>query len=187
MLGAGEGRAAAVDWTGTLFEVIDFRSFSSLWFWIVLAVAWSSASHWVLGVPFDMVQRARRQGGQALADLEDLVRINVNRMLFIARVSGLWLAGFVAFALVALVTLAFWYGVEFAQALALLAIPMTVVGAMSLAAARRIEADAPRGEALFRRLARHRLWTQVVGLVSIFVTAMYGMYQNLVASLPAGW
>ena len=43
--------------------------------WIVLAVAWSSASHWVLGVPFDMVMRARRQGGQAAADLEDLARI----------------------------------------------------------------------------------------------------------------
>ena len=33
---------------------------------------------------------------------------------------------------------------------------------------------------LFRRLIRHRFWTQVIGMLSIFVTAMYGMYHNLV-------
>ncbi|MEM9756043.1 MAG: component of SufBCD complex, partial [Pseudomonadota bacterium] len=32
-------------------DVIDLRSFSNLWYWIVLAVFWSSASHWGLGVP----------------------------------------------------------------------------------------------------------------------------------------
>ena len=49
-----------MDLTQTLFDVIDFRSFSNLWFWIMLAVAWSTASHWVLGIPFDMVLRARQ-------------------------------------------------------------------------------------------------------------------------------
>lgn len=172
-------KRTTLDWTETLFDVIDMRSFSNLWFWIVLAVVWSTASHWVLGVPFDMVMRARRHGGQALTDLEDIVRINVGRMLFISRTSGLWLAAFVTFMLTALAVLAFWYEVEFAQAVVLIALPMTVVGIMSLAAARRIEAEAPAGEALFRSLARHRFWTQVVGMISIFVTAMYGMYQNL--------
>jgi hypothetical protein len=155
------------------------RSFSSLWFWIVVAVAWSSVSHWVLGVPYDMVLRARRHGGQALADLEDLLRINVGRMLYIARESGAWLLGFVAFVLTILLVLAIWYRIEFAQALAFLAVPMVVVGAMSLRVAQRIEAEGTRGEHIFRRLGRHRFWTQVLGMLSIFVTALYGMYQNL--------
>ena len=166
-------------WTQTLFDVIDFRSFSNLWFWIVLAVVWSSASHYVLGVPFDMVIRAKRHGGQALTDLEDLVRINVNRLLYVGRTAGLWLAGVAAFVLTTLVVLGFWYGVEFAQAVVLLALPMSLVGAMSLSAARRIEAEAPQGEALFRALSRHRTWTQGIGMLAIFVTALYGMYQNL--------
>ena len=166
-------------WTQTLFEVIDFRSFSNLWFWIVLAVVWSSASHFVLGVPFDMVIRAKRYGGQALTDLEDLVRINVNRLLFVGRTAGLWLSGFAAFALTTLAVLGFWYDVELAQAVVLIALPMSLVGMMSLSAARRIEAEAPQGEALFRALSRHRTWTQAIGVVSIFVTALYGMYQNL--------
>lgn len=168
-----------MDWTQTLFEVIDFRSFSNLWFWIVLAVVWSSASHYVLGVPFDMVIRAKRYGGQALTDLEDLVRINVNRLLFVGRTAGMWLSGFAAFALTTLAVLGFWYDVELAQAVVLIAVPMSLVGAMSLSVARRIEAEASRGEALFRALLRHRTWTQVIGMVSIFVTALYGMYQNL--------
>ncbi len=170
-----------MDFSTILFEVIDFRSFSNLWFWIMLAMVWSSASHWVLGVPFDMVQRARRHGGQALTDLQDMVRINVGRMLYIEHVAGLWLAGFATFVLTALAILAFWYGIEFAQAVVLILAPMTGVGLLSLRAARRIAAEAPEGEALFRRLVRHRFWVQVVGMLSIFSTAMFGMYQNLAA------
>jgi hypothetical protein len=171
-----------VNWTSTLFEVIDMRSFSNLWFWIALAVVWSSVSHWVLGVPYDMITRARRQGGQAQQDLEDMVRINVNRMLYIGRVSGLLMLGFMTFVLSSLAILAFWYDVEFAQAVFLLALPLSIVGALSLSTARLIEAKEPRGEALHKRLMRHRVITQFIGMISIFVTAMFGMYQNLLVS-----
>ncbi len=64
----------------TVFEVIDMRSFSNLWYWIALAVLWSTASHFVLGVPFDLAQKAQKLGGERMQDLEDLVRINVNRL-----------------------------------------------------------------------------------------------------------
>jgi hypothetical protein len=170
-----------VDWTQALFDVIDFRSFSNLWYWIMLAVVWSATSHRVLGVPFDMIQRAKRQGGAAMTDLEDMVRINVNRALFISRESGLWLAGLVTFLHTALALLAFWYGVEFAQAVILMALPLTLVGVLGLAAAARIETDGVAGEALCRLLMRHRVWTQLIGMVSIFVTAIFGMYQNFEA------
>ena len=48
--------------TDSLFSTIDLRSFSNLWFWLMLAVAWSNVTHYVMGVPFDMVQRAKRKG-----------------------------------------------------------------------------------------------------------------------------
>nr|MDJ0826631.1 component of SufBCD complex [Rhodobacter sp.] len=69
-----------MNWYDTVFELIDMRSFSNLWYWIALAVLWSTSSHWILGVPFDLVQRASRYGGEAEVDLTDLVRINVNRV-----------------------------------------------------------------------------------------------------------
>ncbi|MCX7559863.1 component of SufBCD complex [Sulfitobacter sp. F26204] len=168
-----------MDWYQTLFEVIDMRSFSNLWFWIVLAVIWSTASHWVLGVPYDMVLRAKRHGDQAQIDLEDMVRINVNRLLYIGQVSGLWLAGFSCFFLTMLVLMGFVYGMEFAQAVFLLALPLSMVGMLSLSTARLIQEEQSTGEVLYKRLSRHRIYTQMIGMVAIFITALWGMYQNM--------
>jgi len=168
-----------VEWYEIVSEVIDMRSFSNLWYWIALAVVWSTTSHWVLGVPYDMVLRARRHGGQSEADLEAIVRINTNRLLHIGRVSGLWLLGFTSFGLTALGILGFYYWLEFAQALFLLVFPMTFVGLLSLSTAGLIEAGETTGSALFHRMKMHRIITQAIGMVSIFVTAMFGMYQNL--------
>jgi len=168
-----------VDIYSSIFELIDMRSFSNLWFWIALAVMWSTASHWVLGVPFDMLQRAKRGGGQAEIDLQDMVRINTNRMLYIARVSGLWLLGLTCFLLSTLALTGFMYGLEIAQALFLLGFPMSVVGIMSLSTARLLEQEEFQIDKIYKRLQRHRLYTQMVGVVSIFVTALWGMYQNL--------
>lgn len=175
-----------VQWYDNIVELIDLRSFSNLWYWIALAVAWSSASHWVLGVPFDMVLRARRKGGQVQADLEDLVRINVTRLLYIGRVSGMWLLGFVSFALSMLLVLGFNYGIEFCQALFLMSFPMSIVSVLSMRLAARIEAGAGQGEVLFRSLRRHRRNIQMIGVVSIFVTALWGMWQNMNVSVLGG-
>lgn len=168
-----------MDFYKTVFEVIDMRSFSNLWYWIALAVLWSTAAHFVLGVPWDLIQRAGRNGGQAQVDLEDLVRINCNRILYITGTAGLWIVGFVFALLTTLVLLGFMYDVEFAQAVFLLALPMSLVGALSISTARLIVEAQLMGEALRRRLARHRFYTQIVGMFAILVTAMWGMLQNL--------
>jgi hypothetical protein len=168
-----------LDWYDSIFELIDLRSFSNLWYWIALAVTWSMTSHWVLGVPFDMITRARRQGGTAQSDLETMIHINVVRLIYIADVSGVWLAGFTGFGLTVLAVLGFYYTVEFAQALFLILAPISIVGALSLRAARHILDDHGSGDALYRLLRRHRILVQMIGMVSIFVTSMWGMYQNM--------
>lgn len=174
-----------MNWHQIVFEVIDMRSFSNLWFWIALAVMWSSTSHWVLGVPFDMVLRAKRVGGQSEVDLEDLVRVNTNRLLYIGRVSGLWLLSFACFVLAVLAVTGFMFGIEFAQAVFLLLFPMSFVGLLSLSTAARIQQEEASGALLRKRLTRHRLYVQLIGMVSIFVTALWGMYQNFHSS-PLG-
>lgn len=169
-----------------IFELIDMRSFSNLWFWIALAVVWSTASHWVLGVPYDMITRARRVGGQAAIDLHDITRVNVNRLLYIGRTAGYVILGIASFGLSSLAVLGFVYAVEFAQAVFLLAFPMTMVGLLSLSTARLIEVENPEGEALHKRLMRHRLYTQMIGTLSIFCTALWGMYQNFSIGVLGG-
>ena len=176
-----------MDWYETVFELIDMRSFSNLWFWIALAVLWSSTSHWVLGVPWDMVQRARKEEtGQGVQDFEDLVRIYTNRILYIADTSGLLLAGFVCFILTVLLMMGFVYGQEFAQAVFLLGFPISVVALISVSTSRRIRQRGLNGEALYKQLYRHRMITQFIGIVSIFVTAMWGMLQNLSVGVLGG-
>ena len=157
-----------MDWYTSLVESIDLRSFSNLWFWIALAVTWSSATHWVLGVPYDILSRARRGNDEAMADLHDLVRIKVIRMLSFSR-----------FALTTLAVLGFGYGVELAQALFLLGGPLTLVAFLSLRVALKIETHEPMGQDLCGVLMRTRMLIQLIASLSIFVTALWGMYQNL--------
>lgn len=175
-----------MDWYQTVFEVIDMRSFSNLWFWIMLAVIWSSASYFVIGVPFDLITRAGRHGGQAAEDLATLVRINVNRILYISTVSGLWLTGLGFFFLTILALLGFGYRMEFAQAVFLILLPLSGVAAVSVRTCHDIHNFDLQGDALRARLMFHRRITQVIGMFAIFVTAMWGMYQNLSLGVLGG-
>ena len=173
-----------MNWYQTLFDLIDMRSFSNLWYWIALGVIWSSASHWVLGVPYDMVGRARREGGRALDDVETMVRINVDRMLHASRNHGPVLIGFLCFLTTVLGMLGFWYHVEFAQAVLVLFVPLIILAYLSLRTSVKIEGGEGHGDALFRRLGWHRLSVQVLGMISIFVTSLFGMYVNLQFVMP---
>jgi hypothetical protein len=172
-----------VDVFDTALEVIDLRSFSNLWYWIALAVLWSSVSHWVLGVPHDLIHRARREGGAALADVEDLARINVNRLLHLVDSGAMILMALAGFWLSALLVLAFYYDVEFAQAVFFLLCPLSIVMWVSVRESRRIADGSIQGEALLRRLTVHRRVLQVIGMLSIMVTAFYGMWKNMNVSI----
>ena len=80
----------------------------------------------------------------------------------------------------------FFYWIEFAQAVFLILFPLAIVGVLSMHAARSITERNLTGEALRNRLRLQRLFTQVIGLVSIFVTAMWGMWQNMSVGVLGG-
>ncbi|MBL4927486.1 component of SufBCD complex [Fuscibacter oryzae] len=168
----------------TVLELIDLRSFSNLWYWIMLGVMWSSASHWVLGVPWDMITKAQRQPGQAQTDALDLTRINIDRMLDIIETSGLWLMGFAAFMITGLGMLAFWYWVEFAQALLLLVAPLGILVMMSVRRARKVRLLLDQWPVVYIQLRNHRILVQLLGMISIFITSMFGMWQNMMIGAP---
>lgn len=167
-----------LDWYDTIFELIDLRSFSNLWYWVGLSIFWSTVGHWVIGVPHDMIRRAAHDD-HTLHDVEVLASIYVRRLLYITRTGGVWIVAFLSFALSGLALMAIAYSVEFAQALLCLVVPASLVFAMTLRTALRIEGGEGQGPALLRRLSRHRISVQVVGMVSIFLTAVFGMYQNM--------
>lgn len=160
------------------------RSFTSVWYWIALAAVWSTTAHWTLGVPFDAVTRARRAGGgEAQDDLETLVRVNCDRLVHIMDVSGPLAVAAAFFLLSVLAALGFWYAVELAQAVFLIVAPLSLVGLLSTHNARLIQTRGTKGQALRSHLARLRFFNQVIGLVSIFITAFWGMWHNMNATV----
>ncbi len=147
---------------------------------MVVAVVWSSVSHFVLGVPYDLIMRARRsEDGQAMQDLRDITRVNVNRLVHISSTAGVFLLGFTCFVLSSLAVAGFYYWIELVQAIFLLAAPLSIVAFLSVRTALKINETNPEGDALFTVLFRHRVKTQIVGIIAIFFTALFGMYQNL--------
>ena len=56
---------------------------------------------------------------------------------------------------------------------------MALVGLLSLRAARKMATEAHSAEEMRQRLTRHRFHTQLIGVVSIFVTSLWGMWQNM--------
>ena len=129
-----------------------------------------------------MIHRARREGGQAEVDLEDLARINTNRLLHVVDRGLYAVIGMAAFWLTFLGVLGFYYDVEFAQAIFLLMAPMSVVVWRSVLVSRRIAGGDNQGEALYGQLIWHRRVTQSIGMLAVTLTALYGTWQNINSS-----
>lgn len=166
-----------------ILRVIDIRSFSSVWFWILVALFWSNVTQNVLGVPHALILSARRNGGQPMQDLHTLIEVNVRRWLRVMEQIGHWVVGFVLAMLSAVGVLAFRYNLEFAQALFLLLLPLAIIRLMALRVCYRIERQNPQGMQLVRILLRHRLYVQVLGMVAIFLTAVWGMFRVMTNSV----
>lgn len=162
----------------SILDLIDMRSFSSIWYWIAVAASWSMASHRVLGVPWDAVQRARRRGGAAVDDLMALTQANLRRLSALGRESGVALTVAASCLATLLIVLGFGYGFELAQALAFLVLPRMVLAWLSLRRAPRLERAIEAGitpSDLVAALMRHRLLVQVTGFLSLAVTALWGV------------
>lgn len=166
-----------------MFQVLDMRAFSSLWYWLLLGLVWTRVMQAPLGVPVEMLRAARRGPGQARSDALALARIEARHRMGALRALGAWrVAGWYCL-LSALAVLAIGHAMEAAQATLLIAAPIGVVRWLGARAAARVaEGDADE-EARLAALARLRWQVQAVGLVSVFLSAVFGMVHNLVSGV----
>lgn len=139
-------------------------------------------THFIVGVPFDMVQRARRRGGQAMTDLEAMTLLQARRRNQIMHSAGVWLVAFWAAVLTGTGVLGFGFGAELAQAATLLLVPMSIAGLLGMMLAAKLERAPLTGKALTRKLIMHRVLIQAIGLLAILITTMWGAVHNL--SIP---
>lgn len=151
------------------FYLLSPGSFQSVWYWILTILLWTLVTHRTLGVPYDMLLRARR-----LPDLchqiDVLAHITAARICGAYAAVGVPVAAVAGFALAAMFVFGFLMDIELARALFLLTAPLSVVGYSNLRLALNIESRDHRGIRLVRILARRRFWHQVIAVVSILLT-----------------
>ncbi|WP_172328713.1 component of SufBCD complex [Mangrovicoccus sp. HB161399] len=158
------------------FDLISASAFSSLWYWIVVALVWTRVAHAPMGIPMDHYDRARAVGGDE--DAFALLRAGVARQLGHSEKARVWFTGVWAFALSSLLGLSL-LGAELAQALLVLALPLAIGQLLVFRTARRMSQMEPEVGPLMAELKRLRLWLQLLSLAAIFVSAVIGMNQVL--------
>lgn len=166
-----------------LRDILSFESFTSIWYWIFLALGWNSLSHWTLGVPFDAVIRADRRGGAFEDHVDTVAHAMAERLIYVMNMAGPYIIGIGVFAMTALASMAFWLRLELAQAMFVFLFPLMVVTGKDVYFAYRISAQNLRGKELRRSLFWQRFLTQIAGMTSLVAAAIF-LTQKLLSTKP---
>lgn len=175
-------------------QLLDGRAFGSIWYWLLLAVAWSLAMRGVLGVPAEVAARAARVDPDGPDDpaalaLLDWLSLTLPRWR-VGRIEAAVLTAAGTFLVTVIGTLGFWVGLEGAQALTLLAGPLLVLLALRVRLAGRLSRDlaaaqtgaaAPNAAASSagRACVRHRHVALLLSLVTVAASSAWGTLWTL--------
>ncbi|WBU58089.1 hypothetical protein [Paracoccus sediminicola] len=170
-------------------SLLDSRSFSSPWFWLVLFACWTLAGRGVLGVPNDVLSRAGRALRESEAGLPAEAALLIDWLALqlprwrITRNGGALLTALVTFGVTALAVMGFGYDLEMAQALSLVAIPLALLLALRLRLAHRlrwvleaVSLGKPRREAAseaLRLINRYRALHMILSVLAVIVTTLW--------------
>jgi hypothetical protein len=168
-----------------VFEFLDYGAFLSVWYWALVILAWALTCHYTMGVPYDVVVRADRLGGQHAADCDQLAMIHARRITNVMKRGGVFIVGAAAFTAASLATLGFWFGYEVAAAFFLILVPVGLVAALGARLSGKVLAQAVTGENLRKLISRRRFWDQVIGVLAICVTALFTGWHAVSDSLQA--
>lgn len=161
---------------------MNLDSFWTLWFWITHVIAWSMASHFTMGVPYDMVIEANREkveDGPYARATEALIQAQVFRFAALGRKYGVLLTGFSAFLLATLITLGTLGDLEFARALLTFLVPLTLVYVTTVQAAIKAQSAGTRDADLRAVIKRQRIINQLIGLLGVSLAVVAAMYEAL--------
>lgn len=157
------------------WQLLDLRSFPSLWYWLFMAVTWIVVIGRPLGVPYDMVEDARYDM-QVQADTVTMARINARR--FVRMMDARVMPLFVFTLLGGVGVLAFGYGVGFAQAVSFIAWPLVWVFVLAVRAAGRVDRTADP-QAILRVLRWHRYIILAIASVCMVFSLLWGTVHNI--------
>lgn len=163
----------------SIFSLMDFSAFPSVWYWVLVGLTWTRLIHAPIGIPRDLVRRAQHGSDTARRDVEALADVVTGRSATATRYDSMLAVALWAFALTAIALLAVVYGFRTAEALLLLAAPLALVHWLGTGAKARIRDGALVGNDLLVELARLGWRVQIVGLLAVFISSLWGMYRIL--------
>ena len=172
---------------GFFDEIVNSRSFTSIWYWVVFALLWTRATHWTLGVPYKDLQNARSFGGQYATDFRIQIQINVRKTLAVYERHSLVLTVSLSFLLGMVFTLGFHFYIQMMQAIFLLMMSQIMVSVLSIHLAKRIRNQKYVGDKLYSAYLLHRRTKQCLGAIAIFFAAFLGVSQTLFLPFAFGF
>jgi hypothetical protein len=149
-------------------------SFESIWYWALTLVLWSRASTTVLGVPYDMILRARRTPS-VVARVEALAHLSSDRIGGLYDRGGGTIAAATGFALAVLLGVALATQVELPAAAFALLFPLAIVAYSTLRLAPAVRRQRMAGERLVHVLGKRRRWHMAIGMIAILGAVSVGM------------
>jgi hypothetical protein len=159
-----------------LVRLLNSDSFDSFWYWSIIAVTWSRATHFLLGAGMHDVRDALRNGGGDMDDLEMLIHINARKFTNAVERYGVVLSAIVMFFIATIATLGFKFEIELMQACTLLFVGLLCGSLVSLRFAQRVVDQKLRGKALCKAFNKYRTIKQFVGMGFIFLTSFYAAF-----------
>lgn len=150
-------------------------SFFSIWYWVLLIFVWTLVCHRTLGVPYDMLLRARRLPDIA-ARVEGIAQNKILRIGAVYDRAGPALAAAAGFGLSGLGVVGFGVGHELALAVFMLLFPLAVVSVASVWCALRLRRRSAAGRELLRAMSWLRLFNHMVGLLTFAAIAVLSLW-----------
>lgn len=166
----------------TIDRLISFESFNSMWYWVFLGLAWSSRTHWTIGIPFDSIMRADKYGDEWEADVDRIAAASARRFALLRGTVAVVITSVITFLMAMMATAAFAFNNEFSQALFALALPMLVAEIGDIRLAQRINHTGLRGYALRRKVVWRRFLNQATGMVSLLMATSFAIFNFLFES-----
>jgi hypothetical protein len=166
-----------------VFQFFAAASFQSLWYWTLHVVVWTLACYRTLGVPHDMLLRARRRP-EVAERVDQLAHLACERVGGIYDSLGVPLSALTGFLLAGVFSLGFLAGIEAAQAAFAIMLPLAVITYSKLRLALAVRRKRMLGSELVLALARRRVWHQFFAVLGMLGAAGLAMALHPRIPLP---
>lgn len=144
------------------------QTFMSVWYWGLLALLWAMICNWTFGVPNELLIRAGK-GGEDAALFDRFARRNIDMISRAIDRQGVFVGGFVAFALAAIATIAIRNNSEAAQGVLFAIGPMILMSAHSGWRIQKLAETPPGPEGMRRAFLSERTRSMFIAGFSVFL------------------